>query len=149
MLRVVRPRWPIPANVGRRRIAWSAHHSIATGWSDFGMFPSLAEPMLAWASEAQDTEFVFPAHPAHPALAPFTANPESPVGQSDYDTWLDRRTALPNAAVGEPCSYPATLAAADLLITDGLSMLVDVRLRTDFRFSWRPPESAARPPPRP
>lgn len=125
LLRNVRPRWPVHSNSRRRRIAWSAHHSIATGWSDFGMFPSLAEPMLAWAADAGETEFVFL---AHPALQPFTTSPDSPLSRAEYDTWLDRWRALPNTAVGNPGEYPATLAAADLLITDGLSMLVEFQL---------------------
>lgn len=125
LLRSVQPRWPVPGNTGRRRIAWSAHHSIATGWSDFGAFPELAEPMLAWATEAQDTEFVFL---AHPALRPFTASPQSPLSRADYETWLEHWSALPNTAVGDPGGYPATLAAADLLVTDGLSMLVEFQL---------------------
>jgi hypothetical protein len=125
MLRSVRPRWPVDGNGQRRRVAWSAHHSIATGWSDFGMFPRLAEPMLAWAADTQDTEFAFL---AHPALQPFTASPNSPFSRADYDAWLDRWRALPNTAVGNPGEYPAALAAADLLITDGLSMLVEFQL---------------------
>jgi hypothetical protein len=129
VLRTARPRWPVQTESRQRRIAWSAHHTIATGWSDFGMFPSLAGPMLAWATDALDTEFVFL---AHPALQPFTANPKSPVSRADYDAWLDRWTALPNTAVGKPGGYPSTLAAADLLITDGLSMLVE------FQFFERP-----------
>jgi hypothetical protein len=129
VLRTVRPQWPVQTGSRLRRIAWSAHHSIGTGWSDFGMFPSLAEPMLAWAKEAEDTEFVFL---AHPALRPFTATPKSPLRRSDYDAWLERWTALPNTAVDEPGGYPATLAAADLLITDGLSLLVE------YQFFERP-----------
>jgi hypothetical protein len=125
MLRTIRPRWPVQGNGGRRRIAWSAHHSIATGWNDFGTFPSLAEPMLAWATEARDTEFVFL---AHPALESFTASPKSPLSRADYDAWLDRWSALPNAAVADHGGYSAALAAADLLITDGVSGLVEFQL---------------------
>jgi hypothetical protein len=131
LLRTISPRWPVKSNrrdgsnSRRHRIAWSAHHSIATGWSDFGAFPSLAEPMLGWASEAQDCEFVFL---AHPALRPFTASPSSPVSRADYDAWLELWSALPNTAVSDPGNYPATIAAADLLLTDGLSMLVEFQL---------------------
>lgn len=125
VLRTMRPRWPVHGNGGGRRIAWSAHHAIATGWNDFGTFPSLAEPMLAWATEATDTEFVFL---AHPALGPFTASPKSPISPADYDAWLDRWSALPNAAVGDHGGYSGALAAADLLITDGVSSLVEFQL---------------------
>jgi len=125
MLRSVVPRWPVRGDGGRHRIAWSAHHSLATGWNDFGTFPSLAEPMLAWATEAQDTEFVFL---AHPALESFTASPKSPLSRADYHAWLDRWSALPNAAVGDHGDYSAALAAADLLITDGVSSLVEFQL---------------------
>jgi hypothetical protein len=125
VLRSVHPRWPVQAGGRRRRIAWSAHHSIATGWSDFGMFPSLAEPMLAWAGDAPDTDFAFL---AHPALRPFTGSPTAPFSRGDYDAWLDHWRALPNTAVTHPGEYPATLAAADLLIVDGLSMLVEFQL---------------------
>jgi CDP-glycerol glycerophosphotransferase (TagB/SpsB family) len=50
------------------------------------------------------------------------------VSRADYDVWLDRWSALPNTAVTDPGSYPATIAAADLLLTDGLSMLVEFQL---------------------
>jgi len=125
LLRTVPPRWPIPGDGGRHRIAWSAHHAIATGWNDFGMFPSLAAPMLEWATEALDTEFVFL---AHPALEPFIDSPKSPISRSGYDAWLERWSALPNAAVGDHGGYSAALAAADLLITDGVSSLVEFQL---------------------
>jgi CDP-glycerol glycerophosphotransferase (TagB/SpsB family) len=85
----------------------------------------MAEEMLAWAAEDDGVEFVFM---PHPALIPFTASPDSPVSRADLDEWLVRWRALPNTAVLTDGDYAPVLAASDLMITDGLSMLVEYQL---------------------
>jgi len=126
-LRRAAPTWPIPSPAGtdRTRIAWSAHHSIATNWTEFGTFPTVAPDMLHWATEEPDQDFVFL---PHPALRPFTNRPESPITRRDYDAWCAAWNALPNTATSAPGRYAGVLAAADVVITDGLSMLVETQV---------------------
>jgi hypothetical protein len=126
-LRQAVPAWPIEGGgrAPRRRVVWSAHHSIAPGWSEFGAFPAMVEDMLAWAREDSDTDFVFM---PHPALLPFTRSADSPVPAAEVEAWLREWTSLPNTALFTDGDYAPLLAASDLLITDGLSMLVEYQL---------------------
>lgn len=121
------PAWPVDhcAAGRRRRVVWSAHHSIGVGWSDFGTFPAMVEDMLAWAREAADTDFVFM---PHPALLPYTHSPESPIPASQVASWMKEWEQLPNTALFTDGDYAPLLTASDLLVTDGLSMLVEYQL---------------------
>jgi LmbE family N-acetylglucosaminyl deacetylase len=127
-LRATSPVWPV-ANADRagqqRRIAWSAHHTIGRGWTDFGAFPLMADDMLAWARHRSDTEFVFL---PHPALLPYTRSPDCPISAAQFDSWLSAWNALPNTGFSADGDYGPVLAASDLLITDGLSLLIEYQL---------------------
>ena len=121
-LRRTVPAWPLEgAAPSRRRILWSAHHSILDGWNDFGLFPSTSDEMLRWAREEPGIDFVF-AH--HPYLADVFRRPESPVDSASFSAWLEEWTRLPNTAYwrGE---YAPVLAAADLVVSDGPSMITE------------------------
>jgi len=132
-LRAATPSWPIPAP-GRRdpagsprpgRVVWSAHHTIARGWTDFGAFHLMREEMLAWAGASVDTEFVFM---PHPALLPLPDSDVSPISRPEFDAWMAAWAELPNTAVLSETEYGPTLAASDVMVTDGLSMLVEYQL---------------------
>jgi hypothetical protein len=127
-LRAASPAWPV-AHSGsagrRRRIAWSAHHSIGAGWTAFGAFPVMAADMLAWARDSPDIEFVFL---PHPALIPYTGTSDSPITRGEFDSWHSEWHALPNAGMSTSGGYASVLAASDLLVTDGLSLLVEYQL---------------------
>ncbi|HEY4420760.1 MAG TPA: hypothetical protein VGN22_14650 [Pseudonocardia sp.] len=128
-LRTAPPDWPVYATadgVARPgRIVWSAHHTIAQGWTDFGAFHLMRDDMLAWAKGCADTQFVFM---PHPALLPFFDSDASPVSRPEFDAWMREWTALPNTAVLSEADYGPTLAASDVMVTDGLSMLVEYQL---------------------
>lgn len=129
-LRTVAPHWPLPdgAAGGRPgRVVWSAHHTIAEGWTDFGAFHLMADAMLAWARCRDDVQFVFM---PHPALLPFPDAPESPIDRAEFDGWMREWAVLPNTAVLSESEYGPTLAASDVMVTDGLSMLVEYQLLT-------------------
>jgi hypothetical protein len=126
----VPPAWPLAparAEPGPRpgRVVWSAHHTIAHGWTDFGAFHLVREDMLHWARQRADVEFVFL---PHPALLPLPDSDVSPIGRPEFDAWLRDWTALPNTAVLSEDDYGPTLAASDVMVTDGLSMLVEYQL---------------------
>jgi hypothetical protein len=130
-LRAAAPQWPLdapqPATARPARIVWSAHHTIGQGWTDFGAFHLVRDDMLEWARQRDDIQFLFM---PHPALLPFPDSAESPIDRADFDAWMGRWAALPNTAVLSESDYGPTLAASDVMVTDGLSMLVEYQLFT-------------------
>jgi hypothetical protein len=128
-LRSAAPSWPLPpAPPGEEqygRVVWSAHHTIGTGWTDFGAFHLVRDEMLAWARHRDDVQFVFM---PHPALLPFPDSDASPITRADFDAWMRAWAALPHTAVLSETDYGPTLAASDVMVTDGLSMLVEYQL---------------------
>ena len=124
-LRSAEPRWPLETGAGRPRVVWSAHHSIGTGWTDVGMFHLTAHDMLAWAEDDPELDFVFM---PHPALLPYLDSPRSPIDSAWYAEWSERWQALPNATILDDQDYIPVLAASDLMVTDGLSMLVEYQV---------------------
>lgn len=115
--------WPFDTDTEARprRILWSAHHSILTGWNDFGMFPSVCEGMLAWAREATDVQFVLTHHPLLPDTI---AREGSSMTTADFATWLAAWEDLENTAFWRG-DYTEALAATDVLLTDGPSMMIE------------------------
>jgi hypothetical protein len=128
-IRTAAPSWPLPGQEGtetaRPRVVWSAHHSIGTDWSNFGTFPAIAEDMFAWAAEDAGTEFTFMPHPV--LFSRLNAS-DSPFPRERLDEWLARWNALPNTALFTDGDYAPILTASDLMLTDGLSMLVEYQL---------------------
>lgn len=124
-LRRAVPSWPIDGPAPGGRVVWSAHHTIGRGWTDFGAFHLMRDDMLTWARRRDDVAFVFM---PHPALLPFPDSADSPISRSEFDAWMRDWSALPNTAVVSETDYGPTLAASDVMITDGLSMLVEYQL---------------------
>ncbi len=127
-VRAATPSWPITRAVPTpraRRVVWSAHHSIGNGWTNFGAFHLMADGMLAWAREEPGTEFVFL---PHPALIPLSRSPASPIAGAALEYWLSAWNSLPNTGFSDDGQYMSVLAASDILVTDGLSMLVEYQL---------------------
>ncbi len=121
-LREATPQWPVDTMSGRPRVVWSAHHSIGSNWSRFGTFGTIHARMLEWARQREDVEIVFMPHPALPA---FVSTPESPVSTEDYAAFVREWSALPNTAVYDDADYMSVLAACDVVLTDGISMLIE------------------------
>jgi len=120
------PEWPIHGDEHAWRVVWSAHHSILSGWNDFGLFPRVWRDMLAWAESAPDVQFVFSPHPALRTLleSPDLRDP-SP---EDRDEFWERWGALPNTAALLDGDYLGLLHAADVVVTDGISMLHEYQI---------------------
>jgi hypothetical protein len=127
-LRRTTARWPghddTPARP--RRVLWSAHHSILDGWNDFGMLPRVKDDMLRWAREEPLSEFVF-TH--HPNLRGSIRRPDSPLTDAEFQDWLSEWQLLPNTYY-ERAPYAPLLAATDLLVTDGPSMITESQVLT-------------------
>lgn len=124
-LRSAQAAWPLEratARTPRLKVVWSAHHTISEDWTSFGMAHLVAPDMLAWARSEPDVDFVFM---PHPALPPYIDDPESPVTPAEADAFVDAWNELPNATIFTGGDYAPLLAASDVMVTDGLSMLVE------------------------
>jgi len=131
-LRTVTPAWPLlrpGGDVPRLKIAWSAHHTVSEGWTNFGMAHLVIDDMLAWARSAPDVDFVFM---PHPALPPFVRDEASLLSPERYDAFLSDWSELPNTTIHDDGDYAPVLAASDVMLTDGLSMLVE------YQFTGKP-----------
>lgn len=115
--------WPVESAGERRgRVVWSAHHSIGQRWTRFGMFHRMRQQMLAFAADRGDLDFVFMPHPMLPS---FVGHPDSPIDAAEFDAFLREWDALPNTARYQGPDYAGVLRAGDVLITDGISMLIE------------------------
>lgn len=121
---------------GLRRILWAPHHSYSAHWLNFGNFARVHEQMLQWAAAhgpagspnaagtnplGEAFEVVLRAHP----FMFGTLADRGVMSQAAVDDWLARWSALPNTRVEVGESAAASFAAADYLITDGISFLAE------------------------
>ncbi len=123
-LRNIRPAWPWE-NSGRRRVFWSPHHSVLTNWTNFGLFAQVWRQMLALFADCPTTDFVFS---PHPALLTLLASPLSPLTVEELREFETTIASLPNVFRYEGGSYAEVAAACDVIVTDGISLLLEGQL---------------------
>lgn len=117
------PAWPISGTERRWRVMWSPHHSVRTGWSDFGMFPDTWRDMVAWAEDEPQVEFVFS---PHPGLRSELAAPDLPrPSRGEVAEFWRRWESLNNTAIADEGDYLGLIQAANVIVTDGISMLYE------------------------
>ena len=118
------PHWPIDGPCTGRRVVLSFHHTVAEGWTDFGVFAAAADDVLAWATRADGDQFVLSPHPALEHTMRRT-----PEGAERWERFVSGWDALPNTALRGPHEpYLPLLASADVVVTDGLSALLEGQL---------------------
>lgn len=105
----------------RKRVLWAPHHSYSPHWLNFGNFARVHEEMLAWAAAHGEFEVVLRAHP----FMFGTLVDRGVMSRAALDDWLARWSALPNARVEVGESAAESFAAADYLVTDGISFLAE------------------------
>ncbi|MBE3513130.1 hypothetical protein [Enterobacter cloacae complex sp. I2] len=120
----VRPHWPFGVS-HQHKVLWSPHHSITQGWTDFGLFPAIWQSMLTIARALTEVDFVFC---PHPALMTQLTGDRSPVPAADVEDFIRQWSALPNCHQYYGAEYAAVAAASDLIVTDGISMLLEGQL---------------------
>jgi hypothetical protein len=118
-LRAAEPEWPLPGHLPR--VFWSTHHSLGNGWTGFGQLDVTRADFLEWAKSGT-AEIVWS---PHPYLVPFVATGRGRLSAAELDKWRSEWDALPSAATSFTDRYPALLAACDMVVTDGISMLVE------------------------
>jgi hypothetical protein len=127
---IAEPDWPLHTH-NTFRVLWSPHHSIFQGWNDFGTFLTTCEPMLAFAADSADTDFLLSIHPG--LIGSFERLEKNSPGEyikvRNFFTEWDR---LPNTGTLWHGGYMTAMKASDLLITDGISLL------TEYQFVNKP-----------
>ncbi|MBJ7642424.1 hypothetical protein [Weissella confusa] len=125
MIRNVVPSWP--ENNLNKRVLWMPHHSIGDGWFNMGTFNHVYTDMLNWTRNHPNISVVLNPHPSLPDV--IGSSDFGSINTEKYNQFLDEWNALPNAGfiVGES-NYPYS-AAADVVLTDGISSLYEVQLQ--------------------
>lgn len=135
------PIWPIPkadsSSARRFRLLWGPHHSYAQRWLNFGHFVDQAEPMLAYAKAHSEMDIVLRPHP----FLFGTMTDRDVMSPEELVSWRERWDSLPNTATDLDTPLPALLLAADALVTDGISFLVEYPLVTNKpAIFWEKPD---------
>ncbi|MDR2896792.1 MAG: hypothetical protein LBV30_09135 [Propionibacteriaceae bacterium] len=124
-LRRAEPTWPLPGPA-KHRVLWSAHHSVDTGWVNFGLFPKTAPLMIGWARRHPDCQVVLM---LHPLTRQVLADPDrSPIAPAKADQLFRQWDELANTAVYEGADYGGLFKSSDAMITDGISMLAEYQI---------------------
>lgn len=105
----------------RTRLLWAPHHSYSSHWLNFGNFARVHEDMLNWAADHDEFEVVLRAHP----FMFGTLVDRGVMSKAQLDNWLARWGSLENTSVEEGESTAESFAAADYLLTDGISFLAE------------------------
>ena len=107
--------------VSGKNLLWAPHHSYSPHWLNFGNFARVHEEMLHWVGENSDWQVALRAHP----FMFGTLVDRGVMSRVELDDWLARWNALPNTSVEVGESAAESFAAADYLITDGISFLAE------------------------
>lgn len=122
-----KPHWPFEENdKKRKKVVWSAHHTITSNWSSFGMFHIIWRNMLDWAKSDTNIEFVFS---PHPALLTVLESDDIPISKEDVKLFFREWNQLENTYIFWGGDYSGIMAAADVLLSDSLSMPMEYQLR--------------------
>lgn len=121
VLRAATPTWPLSGEFPR--IVLSTHHSLSDTWNNFGLLDQVQGEFLRWAREG-DHEFVWS---PHPYLVPFVRSGQAKISREELRAWRDQWDALANTATALDAGYPALIAASDVVVTDGISMLLEAQ----------------------
>ncbi len=117
--------WPIESKGDRKafRVVWAPHHSLGNMWLAFGVFHKIYKQMLYWAMARPDIEFVMKPHPALYGIA----TSEGHISKFELDNFFTQWSALENCSICHG-QYAELFASSDLLITDGVSFLLEYQL---------------------
>ena len=124
------PTWPLDRilDSGRRplRLLWGPHHSYGPTWLNFGVFAEICHDMLEFARSNPDIDVVLRPHP----FLFGTLTERALMTSEELASWQHDWDALPNTAMDIGSPFTAIFLAADTLLTDGISFLVEYPLVT-------------------
>ncbi len=135
------PAWPLNRLLesGHRplRLLWGPHHSYAPNWLNFGVFADMCHDMLEFARSNPDIDVVLRPHP----FLYGTLTDRGLMTAEELAAWQRDWDALPNTAMDVGTSFTAIFLAADTLLTDGISFLVEYPLVTGHPvIFWEKPD---------
>lgn len=115
------PEWPIHTG-NKVRIIWSAHHSVGTGWNNYGVFDHIYPSMLGLAQKHPEWDILFS---PHPALLHRIQSITDPTLSNSIQDFFTSWNSLPNTDIIKAGNYVGAFKESTLLIVDGLSFLVE------------------------
>lgn len=128
----VQPIWPIQQiQQGKSvKIIWAPHHSFTgDNWLSFGNFREVYQDVLNWVRQNTHVEIVLRPHPAlFSQLVGMNL-----LSQDDVEHFIKEWSELPNTSISCESSYSSLFAASDIMLTDGISFLVE------YMFYWEKP----------
>lgn len=115
------PVWPNNNNA-LSRVIWMPHHSVEPGWFQMGTFIDYAETIYNWAVDHPNISILL--NP-HPSLDIVIKQNDLSMSIEAYNSFIERWEKLPNTEyLVKQNSYPA-VAASDVILTDGISILYE------------------------
>lgn len=116
------PWWPGPD--GDPRVVFSTHHSLDEGWTSFGLLDAVRDDMVQWARDGGVSLLWTP----HPYLVPFVESGLARISPDELAAWRSDWDGEPAAGTYIGPNYPEVVAASDVVVTDGLSMLIEAQV---------------------
>jgi len=118
--------WPLD-NLGNFKMIWAPHHSYSPAWLNFGNFTTMFQDMLSFAQAHPTVDVLLRPHP----LMFRTLLDREVIPETVLNEWLEKWNALPNTAIDADDDVALLFAAADLMVTDGISFLGEYPLATN------------------
>lgn len=129
-----KPAWPDLGTKNKRRVFWSGHHSIFDNWDNFGAIREYHANMLRLAENHPEIDWIFSFHPALNGSLKRLER-ELPAEVARINKNLAKFESLANTEILREGGYLGPMKAADLVVTDGISMLIEPQF-TDVPILW-------------
>jgi hypothetical protein len=117
------PQWPV--NTKKKKIIWMPHHSIGNRWFAFGTFDKTYRVIFDWARKHPEYSIIL--NP-HPSLKKVIENGDGDISSADYEAFLTKWEQLENTEYFVGKSSYAAVAAADVVLSDGISVLYEAQI---------------------
>ncbi|MCM0583058.1 hypothetical protein H9L19_07515 [Weissella diestrammenae] len=122
-IRDIAPHWPVETQA--KKVIWMPHHSIGNEWFAFGTFDMNYEMIYEWAKAHPEISIVLNPHPSLPAVI------EAGTGDitfEEFEAFLEKWEALPNTTYFIHQESYSAVAAGDVILTDGISVLYEAQI---------------------
>lgn len=110
----------------RFTILWAPHHSVSSNWIGFGTFHKIYDKMYSFAANNKDLYIIYRPHP----LLKKSLADNGIMSIHEYEEWLENFSKLENVKIDDNPFYFETFCESDLLITDGMSFIIEWPIAT-------------------
>lgn len=125
-LKILRDNNNIKSKPDTFTLIWAPHHSVARRWLGFGVFHKIYKDMFDFVKYRQDIHLIFKPHP----FLKRSLHEHEIMHKEDYDKWVKEFSSLPNVELYEGGDYFRIFANSDVMLTDGLSFLIEYPIAT-------------------